>query len=49
MLGDAGVGDTAIAVAAEADGVVRGDVYGGGTGGDEGLGCEGGEGEQQEK
>ena len=35
--GDAGVGGTAAAVAAEADGVVRGDIYGGGTGGYGGL------------
>lgn len=33
VLGDAGVGGAAVAVAAEAHGVVGGDVYGGGTGG----------------
>lgn len=40
VLGDAGVGGAAVAVAAEADGVVGGDVDGGGTGGDESVGCE---------
>jgi hypothetical protein len=52
VLGDAGVGGAAAAVAAEAHGIVRGDVDGGGTGGEESLGCcagDGGEREQQEE
>ena len=49
VLGDAGVGCAAVAVAAEADRVVRGDVHGGGTGGDEGGCRKAGEGKQQEE